>query len=170
MRSIKIFKFNHRQINNFQAPYYMNIKWNDPCFERASKFQLLGVWMATRQLILELPCWSDSKESQQLRVYYLRECRKVNLPREIDITIYCTKIRPLLECASPVWGSLSKYLAEELQSIQQVPRYHRDTKNIPSNVRGQMQSSDEAWIRKNCEWCNPPKSNFAHEAKYQQRL
>ena len=31
-------------------------------------------------------------------------------------------------------------------------RYHRDTKNIPSNVRGQMESSDKAWIGKNYEW------------------
>ena len=47
----------------------------------------------------------------------MRECRKANLPTEIGITIYCTKVRPLLEYASPVWGSLPKYLAEELQSI-----------------------------------------------------
>ena len=47
----------------------------------------------------------------------MRECRKANLPTEIGITIYCTKIRPLLEYASPEWGSLPKYLAEELQSI-----------------------------------------------------
>ena len=35
---------------------------------------------------------------------------------------------------------------------RKVPRYHQDTKNIPFNVRGQMQSSDKACIRfKNCE-------------------
>jgi len=34
---------------------------------------------------------------------------------------------------------------------KQVPRYHRDTKNIPSNVRGQVQRNDKACIRKNCE-------------------
>ena len=50
-------------------------------------------------------------------MHFLRECRKANLPTEIGITIYCTKIRPLLEYASPVWGGLQKYLAEELQSI-----------------------------------------------------
>ena len=43
---------------------------------------------------------------------------KANLPIEIGITIYCTKIRPRLEYASPVWGGLPKNLAEELQSIQ----------------------------------------------------
>ena len=96
------------------APEY-KVKWL--VFGEGIKVSATGC-MATRQPILELPCWSDNKESQQLRVYYLRECRKANLPREIDITIYCTKISPLLEYASPVWGSLSKYLAKELQSIQ----------------------------------------------------
>ena len=37
--------------------------------------------------------------------------------QEISITIYCSKIRPLLEYASTVWGSLPKYLAEKLQSV-----------------------------------------------------
>ena len=41
-----------------------------------------------------------------------------NVGKQIGITIYCTKICPLLEYASPVWGGLPKYLAEELQSIQ----------------------------------------------------
>ena len=48
----------------------------------------------------------------------MRECRKANLPTEIGITIYCTQIHPLLDFASPVWGRLPKYLAEELQPIQ----------------------------------------------------
>ena len=42
----------------------------------------------------------------------------LNLRTEIGIKIYCTKISPLLEYASPVWGGSPKYLAEELQSIQ----------------------------------------------------
>ena len=48
----------------------------------------------------------------------MREYRKANLPTEIGITIYCTQIHPLLEFASLVWGGLPKYLAEELQPIQ----------------------------------------------------
>ena len=44
---------------------------------------------------------------------------KANLPTEISIRIYyCTRKRPLLEYASPLWGSLPKHLAEELQSLQ----------------------------------------------------
>ena len=48
----------------------------------------------------------------------MRKCRKANLPTEIGITIYCTRIRTLLEYASLVWGGLPKHLAEALQSIQ----------------------------------------------------
>ena len=44
---------------------------------------------------------------------------KANLPTEISIRIYyCTRKRPLLEYASPLWGGLPKHLAEELQSLQ----------------------------------------------------
>ena len=52
---------------------------------------------------------------------------------------------------------VDSYLAEELQSIQNrcldIIGHHRETKNIPSNFRGQVQRSDKAWIRKNYE-CN----------------
>ena len=47
----------------------------------------------------------------------MRKCRKANIRTEIGITIYCTKISPPLEYASPVWGGLPKYLTGELQSI-----------------------------------------------------
>ena len=44
---------------------------------------------------------------------------KANLPTEISIRIYyCTRKRPLLEYASPLWGGLPKHLEEELQSLQ----------------------------------------------------
>ena len=34
------------------------------------------------------------------------------------VTLYNTKIRPLLEYASPVWGGLPNYLSEEVQRVQ----------------------------------------------------
>ena len=48
----------------------------------------------------------------------VRECRKAILPTEIGSTVYCTKTRPLLQYASQVWGGLPRYLADDLQSIQ----------------------------------------------------
>ena len=77
---------------------------DDSCFERVSKFKLLGVWQQDNL------CWNYHVEQAVKkainRLYYLRECRKENLPTETrGITIYSTKILPL-EYASPVWGSL----------------------------------------------------------------
>ena len=34
------------------------------------------------------------------------------------MTCYMTKIRPLLEYGSPVWGGIPQYLVDELESIQ----------------------------------------------------
>ena len=52
------------------------------------------------------------------RLFLLRECRKANLPKDVGIALYNTKIRPLLEYASPVWGGLPNYLSEEVQRVQ----------------------------------------------------
>ena len=65
---------------------------------------LLGEWKQDNL------CWNYQVEQTvkkaMNRLYYLRECRKENLPTETrGITIYSTKILPL-EYASPVWGSL----------------------------------------------------------------
>ena len=38
------------------------------------------------------------------RLWHLRQCRKAHLPTEVGLATYCTKIRPLLEYAAPVWG------------------------------------------------------------------
>ena len=48
----------------------------------------------------------------------LRVCRTAHLPRDIGLTTYITKIRPVLEYASPVWGGLPIYLEEDLQRVQ----------------------------------------------------
>jgi len=52
------------------------------------------------------------------RIYYLREIRKAGLPKEVGLTVYNTKIRPLLEYASPVWGGIPQYLSDDLQKLQ----------------------------------------------------
>ena len=111
---------------------------NDSCLERVSKFKLLGVWQQDNL------CWNYRFEQAVKkainRLYYLRECRKANLPtvrdpRHHDILYQNTPTRICV----PVVGRFAHHLEVESQSIQkQVPRYYRDTKNIPSNVRGQM--------------------------------
>ena len=53
------------------------------------------------------------------RMFCLRECRRANLPTEVGIACYTTKIRPLLEYGMPIWGGIPQYLAEELvENIQ----------------------------------------------------
>ena len=84
--------------------------------ERVMEFKLLGVsvpndlkWNAHV---------SDIVTRANKRMYYLRVCRKANLPKDIGLTTFLTKIRPLLEYASPIWGGLPTYLEEDLQRVQ----------------------------------------------------
>ena len=84
------------------------LRINDSCLERASVFRLLGVWQQDN-LCCNYHVEQTFKKASK-RLYFLMECRKANLPTEIGITIYCTKIRLLLEYASPLWGGLPKYL------------------------------------------------------------
>jgi hypothetical protein len=37
---------------------------------------------------------------------------------KVGLTCYETKLRPVLEYAAPIWGGLTQYLADELESIQ----------------------------------------------------
>ena len=87
-------------VNSPQLPFCKNsiepdlLRINDSCLERVSKCKLLGVWQEDNL------CWNyhveQTVKKASKRLYFLRECRKANLPTEIGITIYCTKIRPLL--------------------------------------------------------------------------
>ena len=51
-------------------------------------------------------------------LYLLRECKKSNLPTEVSLTLYKSKIRPIVEYASPVRGGLPSYLVNEIERIQ----------------------------------------------------
>ena len=89
---------------------------NNAQVERVSQFRLLGVWQQNN-----LRCNYHVEQTIKKackRLYHLRECRKARLPTEVGITVYCTKIRPLLEYASEAWGSLPQNLADDLYSIQ----------------------------------------------------
>ena len=52
------------------------------------------------------------------RLFYLRECRRANLPAEVGLSCYFTKIRSVLEYAVPIWGGLLKYLIDKVHNIQ----------------------------------------------------
>ena len=63
--------------------------------ERASSFKLLGVWHQNNLKWNKHVEEVAKKANKQL--FSLRECRRANLPTEVGITCYKTKIRPLLE-------------------------------------------------------------------------
>ena len=92
------------------------LRINNAQVERVSQLKLLGVWQQNN-LRWNYHVEQTIKKACK-RLYHLRECRKARLPTEVGITVYCTKIRPLLEYASQVWGGLPQYLADDLQSIQ----------------------------------------------------
>ena len=78
--------------------------------ERVNVFKLLGVWFQD-DLRWNHHIEEVTKKANK-RLFLLREGRKANLPKDVGITLYNTKIRPLLEYASPVWGGLPNYLSE----------------------------------------------------------
>ena len=84
--------------------------------ERILEFKLLGVfvqndlkWNTHVSSVISMVC---------KRIHYLRVCRTAHLPRNIGITTYITKIRPVLEYALPFWRELPIYLEEDLQRVQ----------------------------------------------------
>jgi hypothetical protein len=84
--------------------------------ERVTKFKLLGVTMQN-----DLKWKShvqDNVKKASKRIYYVRACRKANLPRNIGLTNYCTKIGPILEYGAPIWAGLPHYLKEDIERVQ----------------------------------------------------
>ena len=84
--------------------------------ERVNAFKLLGVSFQNNLK------WNAHVEEitrkANKRLYHLRECRKSQLPAEVDIITYQSKIRPILEYASPVWAGLPNYLRDEIERVQ----------------------------------------------------
>ena len=120
------------------------LRRNDSCLQRVSKLKLLGVRQKDN-LYWNYHVQQTVKKASK-RLYFLRDCRKANLPTEISIMIYCTKICPLLEYASPQWGGLPKYLGEGLRSIQNrrlniigIPRTSLPTPEDKCNVATKRQ-------------------------------
>ena len=76
----------------------------------------MGRDFKTERSQVEYTCLKFSKACK--RIHYLRVCRTAHLPWDIGLTTYITKIRPVLEYASPVGGGLTIYLEEDLQRVQ----------------------------------------------------
>ena len=84
--------------------------------ERVKSHKLLGVWHQNN-LKWNLHVESIVKKANKC-LYSLRECRRANLPLEVGITCYKSRIRPILEYAAPIWSGLPQYLIDEIESVQ----------------------------------------------------
>jgi hypothetical protein len=80
---------------------------------------------------LGLSCQNDLKWNEHVdqitckankRLYHLRQCRKSQLPTEVGLTTYISKIRLVLEYTSSVWAGIPEYLQQEIERVQNVYR------------------------------------------------
>ena len=92
------------------------LRIGDTVIGRVDNFKLLGTWFQ-KDLKWNKHVEETTRKSSK-NLYCLRECRRANLPVEVGLTTYLTKIRPILEYCSPVWGGLPQYLRDELERVQ----------------------------------------------------
>lgn len=132
--------------------------------ERVPTFKLLGVWQQDNLRWNEHINQTTKKANK--RLYYLRDCRKAQLPQDVGITVYRTKIRPLLEYASPVWGGIPDYLVNELQRVQ---NRSLDIIGVPRNTLPELASrrdkAAEAELRRVLSDPNHPNFKFIKPRK-----
>ena len=84
--------------------------------ERVESQKLLGAWYEN---YLKWNCHiGNVVKKVNKRLYSLRKCRRANLPLEVGITCYQSKIRLILEYAAPVWNGLPEYLVDEIEIVQ----------------------------------------------------
>jgi len=99
---------------SFPIPAPINIGPTE--LERVSEFKLLGVYVQN-DLKWNIHVSSIVSKARK-RIHYLRVFRTAHLLRDIGLTTYISKLRPVLEYASPVWRGLPIYLEEDLQRVQ----------------------------------------------------
>ena len=103
-------------INFRQVPEPPLLQIGSTGIERVEQFKLLGVWFQN-DLKWNVHVDSITKKASK-RIFYLRECRRAQLPSEVGLNIYTTLIRPVLEYGAPVLGGIPSYLKEEIERIQ----------------------------------------------------
>ena len=86
--------------------------------ERVNEVTLLGLRI-TDSLTWGVHCEYIVKKAQQ-RVFSLTMLKRSKMKPKDIISIYCSKIRPILEYASPVWhGGLTDEQSQSIEHIQQ---------------------------------------------------
>ena len=81
-----------------------------------SEFKLLGLWV---QDTLKWKYQANTIVSRANKIiYHLRACRKVNLPNYVGLTLFRSRISPVLGYAAAIWGGLTKHHEDEIQHVQ----------------------------------------------------
>ena len=79
--------------------------------------KLLGLIIISQALFWNEHC--DHVYNKALeRLYALRSLRKAGLNCADLVLVYCSLVRSIIDCASPVWAVLPAYLEDLLESIQ----------------------------------------------------
>ncbi len=99
-------------------PNIPHIKVNGDTLERVDCVTLLGVRI-TDKLTWGLHV-SHIVKKAQIRLFFLTQLKRSKVSPKDIVKIYCTKIRPVLEYASPVWhGGLTDEQSALIEHIQQ---------------------------------------------------
>ena len=107
------------------------LRINDSWLERVTKFKQPGLWQHDKL------CWNyhveqTVKEAGKRSRYFVRECRRANLPDYKYTSWTGTKIRPLLEYASPeFWRVLNEIiLRQKRKRLKSIPSLKLTTKKL----------------------------------------
>ena len=91
--------------------------WVDrTCIERVNAFKQGVMHQDNLKWNSHVEQYITKKASK--RLFFLRECHRANLPTEVGITCYVTKIKSLLEYGAPIRDGIQHYLENELKGIQ----------------------------------------------------
>ena len=88
---------------------------NEP-IERVNVFKLLGV-SVQKSLKWNAHVEEITRKANKC-LFHLRECTKSQLPAEVAIITYQSKIRPTFQYASSIWAGRPIYLRDEIQRVQ----------------------------------------------------
>ncbi len=121
------------------------LRISDAIIERVVNFKILGTWL---QKDLK---WNkhveDTTRKASKNLYCLREFRTANLPVEVGLTTFLTKIRTILEYCSPVWGGfLPQYLKEELERLHREPANYRPPHNYLSTLEERRNETTSKYL------------------------
>ena len=87
-------------INSRQTSAPPPLQSGSTSIERVNHFKLLGVWFQD-DLKWKTHVENITTKKYSKQIFYLRECRRARLPKEVGLSIHTTLIRPIVEYGEP---------------------------------------------------------------------